>query len=222
MVSCLRSPENSSIISFEFFSQGEMKMEKTKLHSGITNLFIAELVLFVSTLGGGTLILLFHDNDIVVTAVSLVLFTLTIVAAIFQLIGLSGLHKENMQLNEAFWLVIGLIVISVLGGLLPMLFPGKIDDNIFSLTTSIVSILITFSLVDGIRQAVPEVKIFGRVTLIIYAITAIAAAVIRVLNVFDQGTTAAAYAVSAIGLVCETIFGIIFIIFLSKAGKATK
>lgn len=196
-------------------------MERQKLHAGISKLLLAEIIMLFATLGGSILAVVLQKNETALGFVGLGFMAALIAAAVIQFIGLAGIRKFNSQLNEAFWLVIGMIIVSFICGLLPVIFPSKFNSNMVPIATTVIMICFAFSLVDGIRQAVPEVNDFGKKALIIYGIAAIADSVIKVLDVFDKGSGVAATIIATIGLICEAVFSIVFIIFLAKAKKAS-
>lgn len=199
-------------------------MEQKKLHTGINKLLIAELLVLFGTVIGSTVlvILSMQKQEMAMGFVAFGIIGVVLAAAIIQFVGLAGIRKINKHLNEAFWLVVGLIVISIINALLPTIFPDKFDGNVFSTTMDIVTIVLTCALIDGIREAVPQVDKFGKTTFIIYAIGALATCAIKVLDVFKLAESTGASIAAIIAIVFEAIYGIFFIIFLAKAGKATK
>lgn len=210
-------------------------MDKTKLHSGINKLFIAEMIGVIAAIVIGALGLVVKEKNVdfknvssldsVMVVIAVLLFTFFIVeiaAIVFELVGLAKLRGFNSKLNEAFLLKIVHVFVLILSGVLPQI-SDKISNDIFETTVFVCTVLFTFSLVDGIRDEVPEVVPTGKKVLFFYTVFALASALITAFTaVFKDNADTIVAILEVTALVFSLLYGIAFVIFLAKANKATK
>lgn len=192
-------------------------MDKKVLHSGIGKLFVSELLTLIATLLISALDL-FEKNSTLWNVFTLAAPVLLVVGGILNLIGLINLRNVNKNLKEAFWLTMAMIILTFVTSVLSLINPEIFPEDMFSLTQTVITILLVFAIIDGIREAVPEVDKLGKFALIVYAIFSIGGTVVNMINAESTAVTI----IAVISMVCDIIYGISYIIFLGKANKATK
>lgn len=190
-------------------------MASSELKKGVSKLFLSEIFMLVSSVL--TVVIESFEGKLGTQAViAIAAFILVILSAVFNITGLGKLRKTNKNLNEAFWLTIGLVAVAVLSAVLPKVNGKLFTESTFKGTQNVIEILIGFSIIDGIREAVPAVNALGKKTLIVFGIFSICGILVEFLNK-ESGL---AIGIGIVGIICELIYGISYIIFLGKAKKA--